>query len=494
MRAVRRLGWIPLLAVVAAVLVGVVASGSKSAPTPVTAMIGARTAPAPPIPPGFVGFSFEYSALPAYAGTDPRAVNPVLERLLRGVTPGQRPLLRIGGDSTDRTWWPVPGMQRPGGVTFGLTPTWTSVARALARDLHARMILGVDMEAGSVRLARVMARQLARRVGASEIRALELGNEPELYANFPWFRRGRLLVRARPRTYSPADFEREFARTARVMPRLPLAGPASGQPRWSAAAPRMIETEPRLRLITLHRYATRGCFTSPASPQYHTIKNLLSPFAIRGLAATLSPYTRFRIPLRLDELGSVNCGGVHGVSDTFASALWSLDELLELASIGVQGVNFHTFPGARYQPFAFRRTSGAWTASVKPAYYGMFMFAQAARPGSRLLVGSGHAAPGLDVWSMRARDRGISTVLVNYGTRSQTVSLHLPSAGGPARIERLTGPDLAATSGVELGGRVFTDDGRLSGRPQTSQITGEDGIYGVNMPADSAALVTVGPS
>ena len=76
-----------------------------------------RGALARPIPAGFLGLSFEFDGLLAYMGEDQNAVNPVLEQLIRDLTPGQRPVLRIGGDSTDWTWWPVPGVPRPPGVT-----------------------------------------------------------------------------------------------------------------------------------------------------------------------------------------------------------------------------------------------------------------------------------------------------------------------------------------------------------------------------------------
>ena len=60
-----------------------------------------------PIQPGFVGLSLEYPAVPSYAGTAPDAPNPVFGQLIRDLAPGQSPVLRIGGDSTDHTWWPV---------------------------------------------------------------------------------------------------------------------------------------------------------------------------------------------------------------------------------------------------------------------------------------------------------------------------------------------------------------------------------------------------
>src|SRR5450432_4322306 len=58
-----------------------------------------RTATGRRVPDGFLGFSFEFSAVRAYTGGDPRNINPVFEQLIRNLTPGRRPVIRIGGDS-----------------------------------------------------------------------------------------------------------------------------------------------------------------------------------------------------------------------------------------------------------------------------------------------------------------------------------------------------------------------------------------------------------
>ena len=67
------------------------------------------------IPSGFLGLSLEYPAVLPYTGTDPNAINPVFLQLVRNLTPGQAPDLRIGGDTSDWTWWPVPGVPKPNG-------------------------------------------------------------------------------------------------------------------------------------------------------------------------------------------------------------------------------------------------------------------------------------------------------------------------------------------------------------------------------------------
>ena len=87
-----------------------------------TVLVGDSGAPGRGLPNGFLGLSLEYPAIEAYAGTDPAHIDPVFEQLVRNLAPGQAPVLRIGGDSADSTWWPVPGATRPPGVTFTLGP------------------------------------------------------------------------------------------------------------------------------------------------------------------------------------------------------------------------------------------------------------------------------------------------------------------------------------------------------------------------------------
>src|SRR5579884_129701 len=131
------------------------------------------------IPPGFLGLSLEYPAVEAYAGTDPHAINPVFVQLIRNLSPGQAPSLRIGGDTTDWTWWPVPGVSKPHGIRYTLTPTWVRVTRALAREENARLILGINLELDSARDAAAEARTLVNGIGRGSIAGLEPGNEPE---------------------------------------------------------------------------------------------------------------------------------------------------------------------------------------------------------------------------------------------------------------------------------------------------------------------------
>ena len=73
-----------------------------------------------PLARGFMGLSLEYRAIEEYGGHDPRTINPLFVRLVTELSPGEPPELRIGGDSTDRAWWPARGVHKPLGAYIRL--------------------------------------------------------------------------------------------------------------------------------------------------------------------------------------------------------------------------------------------------------------------------------------------------------------------------------------------------------------------------------------
>ena len=275
-----------------------------------------RVAVGRPVSAGFVGLSIEYPAVTAYAGSDPPAINPVFEQLVRNLAPNQRPVLRIGGDSTDRTWWPVNHLVRPSGVTYSISSRWLAVARALADGTGARLILGVNLEANQSSIAVAEARALLSGIGVRSVLALEIGNEPNWYATLPWYRNsGGRLVFGRPRTYDLRAFTAEFSALGKRLPKVALAGPTVGALPWLQNLRRFLAAEPTLRVVTLHRYPLNRCLRTPGSPNYPTVANMLSSSASRGLArrnhAIRQDRTSARrhVPDRRDELGRVRRKG-----------------------------------------------------------------------------------------------------------------------------------------------------------------------------------------
>lgn len=449
------------------------------------------------IPGSFVGLSMEYPAVQAYAGEDPAAVDPVFEQLIRNLAPGQRPVLRIGGDTTDWTWWPIPGLARPPWVRYELTTNWLDVAHTLATDLGARLIPSINLEANSKVVARAEKTALVAGLGPGSIEAFELGNEPELYGSFAWYHTasGR-RVTGRPRSYDFAAYAKDFARIAAALGNVALAGPSTGGPAWTRPIPKFVASQPDLGLVTVHRYGLDKCEASDPVP---TIPALMSNAAQRGIARSVVGPTMaahaHRIPLRIEELNAVSCGGQAGVSNTFAAALWALDTLFEAANVGVDGVNIHTRPQGLNSLFTVQDDAGAWQAHVSPEYYGLMLFAQAVPPRSRLLKVSGVAGSRLHVWATRAPGGAEHVVLINEDpSRARVVTLQIPAAHRAGVLEMLAAPSLSATDDVSLGGQGFgseTTTGMLAGARDERSLTPAHHRYTVRLPAASAALLTL---
>ncbi|HZE03863.1 MAG TPA: glycosyl hydrolase family 79 C-terminal domain-containing protein [Solirubrobacteraceae bacterium] len=457
------------------------------------------------IAPGYLGFSFEFQAVRAYTGSDPRHINPVLVQLIRNLTPGQAPVLRIGGDSSDVSYAPARGVHPPAWVDYRLTPGWMATTAALAHQLGAHMIMGLNLAADQPALAAAEARDYLKALGRGSLDALEIGNEPNIYSKIPVYHTlFGITVTARPSSYPYPAFRRQFETIARAVPQGKLAGPAMatgptpGPGTWIGSVSDLLRRVPRLTTMTVHRYPLRNCSVSPSNPQYPSIPHLLSGYATRGLAASVRPWIRIAHShhrlLRVDELNSVACRGKSGVSDTFASALWVTDALFALAHAGVDGIDMHTLPKAAYELFTFRHSGARWQAQVKPVYYGLQLFAQAAPAGSRLIgLGRHGHASGLSTWATRAPDGTTRVVLINKSpTRDRAVKVEMPGAA-QASLERMLAPSISARGGVTLGGRSYgatTSTGVLPA-PRTTSVAATGGGFAVSVPHGSAALLTI---
>jgi hypothetical protein len=122
------------------------------------------------------------------------------------------------------------------------------------------------------------------------------------------------------------------------------------------------------------------------------------------------------------------------------------------------------------------------------------MFAQAAPPGSRLLLLSAPPRAPIRAWATDAPDGKIRVVLINDGNRQRVISLTAPLPAGLAKLERLLAPSIQSQQDVTLGGQTFgsqTRTGRLAGRPITAAVRPVAGTYVVQLPAGSAAMLTL---
>jgi hypothetical protein len=461
------------------------------------------------VPGAFVGLSLEYGVVSSAERPGRNGVDQVLAQLIRNLSPGHAALVRIGGESGDKSWWPVPGIRKPRGVDFALTPAWLVDARDLAQSAGARLILDINLETDNTTIAATEARHLLDGIGRRHIDALEIGNEPELYSGIPWYvtpdgQKGF----GRPPSYNLADYTKEFTKIAGALPPVPLAGPSTGADSWIAGLAQLIKANPRLRLATFHSYALdplgsafRGhdCSTAIGEVAHPSVPALLASYASQSEVQEALPYVAVAhshgIPFRIDEMNAITCAGVAGVSDTSASALWVLNQLFQLARAGIDGVNIHTWRGSAGKLFDMQFKHRRWVGTIEPEYYGMLMFVQAAPPGSRLLS-TGRANPGpLRSWAVLAPDHSVRVVLINDSLKhTRWVLVKPPHAGRHAVLERLEAPSAYARSGITLGGQSFgtqTATGRLIGARSITRLRPSAGGYTVRVPAASAVMLTI---
>jgi hypothetical protein len=473
----------------------------------------ARTTAARPLPQGFLGLAIEFGTVSTWDPSGSGPPNPVFTQLVHNLNPIGRPSIRIGGESTDRSWWPTPGVARPLGITQTLGPAWGQSLKRLAVSTNAKLLLGVNLEANRPRVAAYEAKQYRTLLGKRYIAALEVGNEPDLYPLIPWYKRvngkvepwfarGGTPVFSRQPTYGPSQYGQELSRTIALLPKLPEAGPETSHPPWLQQFTDVVRPHGLPMMLTSHAYGLNQCVTDRSSPVYPTVANLLTLFASRtNMLSGDGPYISLAHldggSYRVDEMGSVTCNGRAGVSDTMASALWVMDALFYVDSRDVDGVNLHSYPGSPNGLFDLTQTDGIWHANVHPLYYGALMFSQAAPEGSRLLAVHGGGQPRLRAWATLGTDHKVRVLLINDSLHAAgQITVHSPAGWGSeaAPIERLLAPSASAATGITLGGQRFAPGSRgVLAPPKRLTVSPRRGAYTLTMAPATAALLTLSP-
>jgi hypothetical protein len=449
-----------------------------------------------PVPRSFFGLSTEYWTLPIYD----RHLS-LFERVVALLhVNGNGPLvLRIGGDSADHTFWDPNGRALPSWA-FSLTPKWLDVADTLVHQLGVRLIFDLNLITDSPATAAHWAREVRATIPRRSLIGFEIGNEPDIYSRSVWraITAGRMIGdRSLPHQLTPADYVADFRAYAAVLrraaPGVALLGPAVAEPRihedWIAAL--VASHPPALRIVTAHRYPYSGCVPRRSSA-YPTITRMLSERASAGTAASLIPSVEAArgagLPLRLTELNSVTCGGLRGVSDSFATALWAPDTLFELLRDGVSGANIHLRVHPINAPFTFD-SSGL---VARPLLYGLILFSRTLGPHARVLPLELHVRADLNLkaWAVSTSGGILHILLLDKGRHPVRVRLHLPSRL-PASLQRLIAPSVRAHQGVTLGGQHLGPDGRWLGTPSHLTVRPTRRGYTVTLPRYSAALLTL---
>ncbi len=431
--------------------------------------------------------------------SDPLAVKRVLDLLK---VPGDGGLmLRVGGQSTEQTYWYAPKL---GVGTEAYRPGlyWLKTLSRLTRASRLRVLVDLNLVARSPSMAAALAKSLVHYMPSGSIAGLEVGNEPDIghrQVVNPLAPPGETV----PHTpkgwdqYTSSQYRSLFRSYAnavhRVARSLRMVGPevffAGKNVSW---VQQLVNAErSRLSMLTVHRYPLSAC-TSSTAGDYATTARVLGQNASGGMANELVKAVRVarsaRLPLRLSEFNSVTCGGKTGVSNTFATALWAPDTMFSMWNVGVSGVNMHLAPGQPNAAFSISQSG----LTPSPLLYGMIMFARASGSGGKLapVRTSGTSAPNVKVWAVRASRNVLKVLVLDKGRGAVNAALHLGNHG-TATIQRLIAPNPAATAGVTLAGQHLGAQGQWVGRRVIPQVNPARGTYTVPMPGYSAALITV---
>jgi hypothetical protein len=440
----------------------------------------------PLVPSDFLGLSFEASNLPTLAGYDSSAY---FANLLRSLGAG---VMRFGGISVDTEAGWADGAPPPAWSHTTISPQDLEGVASLARATGWRVLLGVSF--GHVEpAAAAQEAQVAQSLLGASLAGISIGNEPDRY----------VADTLRTSPWSFADYVSEIAAyraaIAAAAPGVPIAGPDASTSEDVLAWVSEEAAAEHPALLTAHYYPLTKCEAYPPK-----LSDLVSPVTRANESAILEQLSAAavaaRIPLRLDETNNVSCRGQPGVSNVFASALWAVDYVARAMASGVAGVNFHDLLGEplSYSPLvagdAQELASGALHAN--PEWYALLLAERLLgdRPVQASVAGS---ASTLTAGAFVSPSGSVQLVLVDFaptGAKPLLVQLDLPRSFGAGPILRLTAPGLQATSGVTLGGDAVNAEGTWSPAAALPYVSGKPGALALQMPASSAALVTLVPS
>jgi hypothetical protein len=190
----------------------------------------------------------------------------------------------------------------------------------------------------------------------------------------------------------------------------------------------------------------------------------------------------------MSETNSAACGGITGVSNAYASALWAVDYLLTGAEHGAAGMNFHGFLTTDCRGYTPLCQVGIYQYAAQPVYYGL-LFTHLLGTG-RLLPVTIHPAAYVAAHAIRAPGGAIRVVIENLSDTATAISLRAGSVSGTATALHLTGPSLTATSGVQIQGAQVQPDGLFT--PEApSHLACHSGICRVEVSAYSAVIVAL---
>jgi hypothetical protein len=448
------------------------------------------TRPGLQIPATFLGISHDWGEAEKMMGDPATGTNPIYRKLINNLIAfgADPPIFRVGGAADDLAYLPDPP-----------TTAQTAPLVQLYKDIGAKFYLGVNLANGKVKIATDQAKFFVQHLPADALLAIEIGNEPDDYQ----------FVKTRRTDYTYGEFLAQWQEWQKainapgVAPGMKFIGPSFGgvQPWvWGSELGAFLNTNSStLSLVSQHWYAGSAC-SGRAIPSDYLLRDSSATGGANAIAPIVSLAHAAGLKIRMAEMNSIACNGQAGVTDTFASALWAIDATFELARTGLDGVNFHMDTDDAYGAFLFNMNTAAKPYAysinvVRPEYYGLLFFQQAAPAGSKLLPVRLSTSANLKAWATIGRDKAVRVSLLNKDQNtSGEVTIKLEGYG-MGTLVWLSAPQYQSKKGVTFGGQTFdgSPDGTAQGEIAYETVLPQAGVYSIQIPRTSAALLTVTP-
>ena len=336
---------------------------------------------------------------------------------------------------------------------------------------------GLNLGTGSKEEAAQEALAVNAALGSS-LQSFQIGNEVEDLHRFD----------KSYETYHAAFLDYKTA-ILEVAPGAPFSGPDSvGNLVWVT---NFAATEARsTKLLTIHYY--RGGAGDPKS----TLAELLQrddrlENRLEGMREVCRAHN---LEFRINEVNSFSGGGKKEVSDTFASALWCLDYMFQLASYGCEGVNIETDINqlgfiSHYSPIVHDETG---RCRARPEYYGMLAFATVGK-GDMVQLTLDKDDINLTAYATKDEQGLLWLTIINKDfSRDAAVQGVLTGGQATAEVLRLQAPSMESKEQVTFAGTQVSADGNwVPGPTEKFKING--GALNLMVPHASAALVCLRP-
>jgi hypothetical protein len=477
------------------------------------------------VPLTYNGVSYELSQLTNpnfFAGT-----NKELVALLRLLSP--QGVLRLGGNSSESCWFKAdasttaPELRPPTGPAaenwmpkhlFEIEPEAIDHLSDFLSATGWTVIYGINLGNNSPERAAREAEYVAKKVGDGLL-YFQIGNEPDFYHN--------ANNGTRPANWGFANYLDEWTQFAdaisKVVPQAQYGGPDVGASsdwitKFIDGAAKKLGS--RLAAVTGHYYAEGP----PDDPKVTTERLLrTTPGLTKRTEAIVNAAAKNNLVYRMTEGNSCYRGGKPGMSDALASALWVGDYMLMMATAGCAGVNMHggsreflraslgdhmpgeqvaggvtdhsgaadarVAKGGYYTPIAGELGVGF---TARPIFYGMLLANQFAGASTHYVTLKDTNGVNVTAYAGE-KDGQLRLAIFNKDdARDLNLKMRIPAKYKDAKVWRLIGPALDATSGVTLAGDEVSTSGTWSpAKTETRQIA-TDGVM-LEMPRASAALV-----